>query len=190
MEGILMRLLTKCRSASALALCVSLLGTTLAVGQTRVQPPRPINPTPLCPVQTGAGTVHGSNINAGSVESWGPANGPHVVSSDISIYGVLTIEQCTVVRIASARSITVYAGGTMLVSGTRIYRASISNQVGGTAWRSIRNLGGTLSLSHVSISGGGATQNPNLASSGTLEINSTNTKSATRRVRACSLPAR
>ncbi len=169
-----MRSLTKKTIICSLGLGLNWLLGTMAVGQIRGQPPPLINPTPICPVQTGAGTVHSSNINAGSVENWGPANGPHVVSGDISIYGVLTIEPCTVVRMAATRSITVYSGGTLLVSGSPVGKVSISNLVNGSAWASIRNLGGTLALSHAYIWGGGATQNTNLAYTATLEMRSNN----------------
>lgn len=167
-----MQLLTDRRMIGASIPCIAVFATSLAIAQIRGQPPRPINPTPICPVQTGAGTVHSSNINAGSVESWGPTNGSHIVSGDISIYGLLTIEPCTVVQIAAGKSITVYSGGTLLVSGTPVGKVSISNIVGGALWASIRNLGGTLSLSHAYIWGGGATQSSNLAYTATLEMRS------------------
>ena len=167
-----MRLLTNRAIDRSFVLCLALLSANAAVGQIRGQPTRPINPTPICPPQTGAGTVHSNSIYGTSVENWVAANGPHQVTADLSITGVLTIDQCTVVRIAAGKSITVSSGGTLLVLGGRLGSVWITRQVNGNAWGSIRNWGGTLSLSYATLSDGGATTNTNLAGTATLEMKS------------------
>jgi hypothetical protein len=83
---------------------VNLLAATAALSQTRGQvplPPLKTNPVPLCFPQTDGGIAHSTNVNAGSVETWDMAGGPHQVTGDISVYGLLTINPCTVVRIAA-----------------------------------------------------------------------------------------
>lgn len=150
------------------------LSTSLAVAQVRTVPQGPLKLRLTCPEQTGAGTAHSNSIYAGAVENWVAANGPHHVMADISISGVLTIDPCTVVRVAPGKSITVYTGGTLLVLGDRIRPVSITKQANGGAWGSIRNLGGVLSLSYVGLDSGGAMTSANLAGSAMLEMKSNN----------------
>ncbi len=171
-----MQLLTDRTMIGAAILCLAALATSPAVAQIRGQPPPPIdpNPIPICFPQTGGGTAHNNSVNAGSVERWDMAGGPHQVMADISVSGVLTIERCTVVRIAAGKSITVYPGGTLQIAGSNIGPVLITKQINGNAWGSIRNFGGTLSLTYANLTDGGATTNTNLAGTAMLEMKSNN----------------
>src|SRR5947207_13591431 len=71
---------------------------------------------PTCTAPTGAGTMHGGTVNT---ETWTAAASPHILPFDAAIYGVLTIEPCAVVRIASGATIPVRPGGKFLAAGTR-----------------------------------------------------------------------
>lgn len=175
------------KSISLAVTIAAMLLSAAAIAQTRVLPTRPIVLRPLCPEPAGGGTVHNTTVGAGNNEYWGEKNGPHVVGFDISIYGTVTIDGCTVVQIAAGRTISVYPGGTLQVLGTRlgpnIGSVLIGRVPNGGAWGRIRNLGGVISMSHASISGGGATQAANptpaiLADAAMIEMRSTNTKTA------------
>src|SRR5436305_2069309 len=87
----------------ALAGCPSGGGSTDTAGS-----PDMAVATGACPPSTGPGVVHRSYVTAD--ETWAAADGPHHVTSDISVLGAtLTIEACAVVLLDEGVTITVGA---------------------------------------------------------------------------------
>jgi hypothetical protein len=105
-----------------------------------------------CVPPTGAGTNRGSVTSA---QTWTETGSPHIVLFDIGISAPVTIEPCAVVRIAKGATITVSPGGSLVAAGALGRPVSFEAKVAGQAWSTIRNLGGTLSLTHAVVSGGG-----------------------------------
>lgn len=122
-----------------------------------------------CTPPVGAGTTHGS-ISA--PETWTEAGSPHILPFDTSIYSTVTIEPCAVVRIARKATVTVNPGGSLVAQGQLARPVTFEPSVAGQAWSSIRNLGGTLSLSHAVVAGGGDPLNTNVALAGALQMQS------------------
>ncbi len=122
-----------------------------------------------CTPPVGAGTTHGS---VSSPETWTEAGSPHFLPFDTSIYASVTIEPCAVVRIARKATVTVNPGGSLVAQGQLARPVTFEPTVAGQAWSSIRNLGGTLSLSHAVLSGGGDPLNTNIALAGALHMQS------------------
>lgn len=128
-------------------------------------PPVPSTCTP--PV--GAGTTHGS---VSAPETWTEAGSPHLLPFDTSIYAAVTIEPCAVVRIARRATVTVNPGGSLVAQGQPARPVTFEPIVAGQAWASIRNLGGTLSLSHAVLTGGGVPLATHVALAGALQMQS------------------
>ena len=122
-----------------------------------------------CAAPTGAGTTHGS-INA--AETWTEAGSPHIVPFDIGIAAPLTIQECAVVRIVKSGTVTVMPNGSLVANGSPGRPVTFEAKVAGQAWASIRNLGGTLSLNHAVLSGGGDPLSTNPAYVGVLHMQS------------------
>jgi len=122
-----------------------------------------------CAAPTGAGTTHGS-IN--TAQTWTEAGSPHIVPFDIGITAPLTIEPCAVVRIVKGGTVTVSPGGSLVAAGGLGQPVTIEALTPGQAWSSIRNLGGTLSLTHAVLTGGGAPLSTNPAYAGALHMQS------------------
>ena len=122
-----------------------------------------------CTPPVGAGTTHGS---VSTPETWTEAGSPHILPFDTSIYSALTIEPCAVVRLASKATVTVNPGGSLVAQGQLARPVTFEARVAGQAWSSIRNLGGTLSLSHAVLTGGGDPLNTNVALAGALHMQS------------------
>ena len=122
-----------------------------------------------CTPPAGVGTTHGS---ISSPEIWTEAGSPHILPFDTSIYAAVTIEPCAVVRIASKATVTINPGGSLVAQGQLARPVSFEPSVAGKAWSSIRNLGGTLSLSHAVLTGGGDPLNTNVALAGALQMQS------------------
>jgi hypothetical protein len=122
-----------------------------------------------CTPPAGAGTTHGS---VSSPETWTEAGSPHLLPFDTSIYSAVTIEPCAVVRIAKRATVTVNPGGSFVAQGQLARPVTFEPIVAGQAWSSIRNLGGTLSLSHAVVTGGGDPLNTNIALAGALQMQS------------------
>lgn len=122
-----------------------------------------------CTPPVGAGTTHGS---VSSPETWTEAGSPHFLPFDTSIYSAVTIEPCAVVRIARRATVTVNPGGSLVAQGQLARPVTFEPTVAGQAWSSIRNLGGTLSLSHAVLTGGGDPLNTNIALAGALHMQS------------------
>jgi hypothetical protein len=122
-----------------------------------------------CVAPTGAGTTHGSITTA---QTWTEAGSPHIVPFDIGITAPLTLEPCAVVRIVAGGTVTISPGGALIAAGTPGSPVTIEPRVVGAAWSSIRNLGGTLSLTHALVSGGGDPLNTLPAYAGALRMQS------------------
>jgi hypothetical protein len=131
--------------------------------------PRLVKPLWNCPAPTGPGTTHGSITTA---QTWTAAASPHILPSDIGISAPVTIEPCAVVRIAVGKTITINPNGALIATGAPGSAVLIEPQVAGMAWSSIRNMGGTLSLSHAVVRGGGAPLGTNPAYTGALRMES------------------
>jgi hypothetical protein len=129
----------------------------------------PVGSVLPCTPPTGAGTTHGS-INA--AETWSEAGSPHIVPFDISVAAPLTIQECAVVRIVKSGTITVTSGGSLVANGAPGRPVTFEATVAGKAWASIRNLGGTLSLTHAVLTGGGDPLSTNPAYAGVLHMQS------------------
>ncbi|MEO8310065.1 MAG: hypothetical protein ABI520_02740 [Caldimonas sp.] len=122
-----------------------------------------------CAAQSGAGTTHGS-INV--AETWTEAGSPHIVPFDINVAAPVTIQECAVVRIVKGGTITVSPSGSLVANGGSGRPVTFEAKVAGQAWSSIRNLGGTLSLNHAVLTGGGDPLNTNPAFAGALHMQS------------------
>ena len=122
-----------------------------------------------CAAPTGAGTTHGS-INA--AETWTEAGSPHIIPFDINISAPVTVLECAVVRIVKGGTVTVTPAGSLVVNGSQGRPATFEAKVAGQAWASIRNLGGTLSLTHAVLTGGGDPLSTNPAYAGVLHMQS------------------
>jgi hypothetical protein len=125
-----------------------------------------------CVTPTGVGTNRGSVTSA---QTWTEAGSPHIVPFDISIYASVTIEPCAVVRVVKGATITVNPGGSLVAAGALGRPVSFEAKVAGQAWSTIRNLGGTLSLTHASLTGGGDPLNTLPAYAGVLRMQSNST---------------
>ncbi len=123
-----------------------------------------------CAAPTGAGTTHGS-VNA--AETWTEAGSPHIVPFDIGISAPVTVQECAVVRIVKSGTITINPSGSLVANGASGRPVTIEAKVAGQAWSSIRNFGGTLSLNHAVLTGGGDPLNTNPAFAGALHMQST-----------------
>lgn len=124
--------------------------------------PRPYPPGRYtCTAPTGPGTTHGS-ING--PETWTAAANPHILPYDTNISSTVTIEPCGIVLIAAGKTITIKSGGAFIAAGARGLPVTIGALVPGSAWVTIRNFGGTLSLTETIVRDGGAVpnNNPNL----------------------------
>ncbi len=122
-----------------------------------------------CAAPTGAGTTHGS-VNA--AETWTEAGSPHIVPFDINIAAPVTIQECAVVRIVKSGTVTVMPTGSLVANGSQGRPVTFEAKVAGQAWASIRNLGGTLSLNHAVLTGGGDPLSTNPAYAGVLHMQS------------------
>ena len=170
---------------SALVLVVSLIGDAtihpaLAAPRQDLPPPSQMprrgNPVFNCVAPTGPGTTHGSVAPNMAQQTWTAAASPHVLPYDINISASVTIEPCAVVRIAAGRSITISPpNGALIAAGMPGSAVTIEAQVAGMAWSSIHNMGGTLSLTHAVVRGGGHPLNTNPAYAGTLHMQSSGT---------------
>jgi len=130
----------------------------------------PVGSVQACAAPTGAGTTHGSITSA---QTWTEAGSPHIVPFDINVSAPVTIQECAVVRIVKGGTITVVPTGSLIANGGAgrpvTFEATAAT---GQAWSSIRNLGGTLSLTHAVVSGGGDPLNTNVAYAGALHMQS------------------
>ncbi|HEV7574601.1 MAG TPA: hypothetical protein VGO85_01035 [Caldimonas sp.] len=129
----------------------------------------PVGSVLPCAAQTGVGTTHGSVSVA---ETWTEAGSPHIIPFDINVAAAVTIQECAVVRIVKGGTVTVTPSGSLVAFGTSGRPVTFEAKVAGQAWSSIRNLGGTLSLNHALLTGGGDPLNVNPAFAGALHMQS------------------
>ena len=121
--------------------------------------------TLACAPVVGAGTLHGGTIVN---ETWTAAGSPHIVTDDVLVSGTLTIEACSIVRLAGIRptghaaSIFVSSamGGSLVVAGQAGRPVLFERQDPNAAWGTLAtllngNLPTTLSFTHARIVGGG-----------------------------------
>lgn len=128
------------------------------------------SPAPqTCAVPSGAGTTH---VGVNSAETWTEAGSPHNLPFDITINAAVTIEPCAVVRIGAGKTVTIPQIGSITASGTATQPVTIEALTTGQAWASIRNLGGTLSLTHTVITDGGAPLNTTPQIAGAIHMQS------------------
>ena len=129
----------------------------------------PVVVASTCVPPTGAGTLHGS---VSAAETWTEAASPHTLRFDIGVSAPITIEPCAVVRIPAGVTVTINPSGAFIAAGALGRPVTIAALVPGAAWASIRNLGGSLSLSHTIVSGGGARLSYGPAYTGVLQMQS------------------
>ncbi len=125
---------------------------------------------PSCGATTGAGTMHTGTIAA--AEEWTAAGSPHLIPFDLTVSAVVTIDACAVVEIAGTRTITVHPGGAINATGSAQLPVTISGS-DATPWASIRALGGTLSFTSTTISGGGNRLSAGPLLAGAIEVTGT-----------------
>jgi hypothetical protein len=175
--GLLRSVLNQTSGSSAIAAAADLNGSgtvttaDFAILRARLNtPPGPSGLQSLCVPPVGAGTAHGS-INA--AQTWTAAASPHIVPFDISLNAPVTIEPCAVVRIVAGGTVTISSTGALIAAGVPGSPVTIEPKVAGAAWAAIRNAGGTLSLTHAIIRGGGAPLSTNPAFVGALNMQTT-----------------
>jgi hypothetical protein len=117
----------------------------------------------------GAGTTHGSI----SRRKPGPRPGsPHLLPFDTSIYSSVTARALRGGSNRQEGDRHVNPGGSLLAQGKLARPVTFEPMVAGQAWASIRNLGGTLSLSHAVVAGGGDPLSTNVGLAGALQMQS------------------
>lgn len=118
-----------------------------------VVPDAPIDAPRVCIAPTGAGTVHNSNLAA--AETWTEAASPHIIMNDTTVAAAITIEPCAVVRISGGKTVTINTTGSMAANGLPGLPVTVERLDAATAYGPIRAIGGSLSLTHTNIKGGG-----------------------------------
>jgi hypothetical protein len=132
-----------------------------------LQPP-PIGPQSTCPPLSGPGTNHPNSVNM--PQTWTAATSPHRVPNDLTLYAPLTLEPCAVMLIAAGRTITITSTGGLIAAGAPLSPVTIDAMVAGSNWASIRDQGGTLSLTHTIVRYGGNPAGTNPAYTGALQM--------------------
>ena len=132
----------------------------------------PLGMHPPCAPYTGAGTTLGSVAMA---QTWTEAGSPYTVPFDIEISAPVTIEPCAVIRIVKGGTVTINSSGSLIAEGLLGQPVTFEALVPGMAWSSIRNFGGTLSLTHAVLNGGGDPLNTIPAYAGALHMQSPST---------------
>jgi len=107
----------------------------------------------VCITPTGAGTVHGTSLAA--AETWTEAASPHIIMNDTTVSAAITLEPCAVVRIEGGRTVTIGAGGTIRANGLPGLPVTFERLTAATAYGPLRAIGGSLSLTHTIVRGGG-----------------------------------
>ncbi len=115
-----------------------------------------IDASPACPPPKEPRTPTMKSASITAPETWTADESPHLIVADTSITAAVTIEKCAEVRIAAGRQVSIRAGGSITANGEPYMPVTIEG-LSSQKWRSIRTLdGGTLSLTHTVVSGGGA----------------------------------
>ena len=107
----------------------------------------------VCITPSGAGTVHNTNLAA--PETWTEAASPHIIINDTTVAAAVTIEPCAVVRISGGKTVTINGTGSITANGLAGLPVTIERLDAATAYGPIRAIGGSLSLTHTNIKGGG-----------------------------------
>ncbi|HWO10147.1 MAG TPA: hypothetical protein VNN80_11725 [Polyangiaceae bacterium] len=130
-------------------------GASVIVGQNRRDAGGSADSAPVnagCPAPTRGPTPHPGSINT---ETWRADESPHLLPSDATVYGALTLEPCSEVLLGPGRTLTVRREGSVLAEGTPDAPIHIGAIQPGQPFATIRSFGGPLRLSHVTIDGGG-----------------------------------
>jgi hypothetical protein len=122
---------------------------------------------------TGSGpTLHTTGSVTGA-ETWTAAASPHVLTTDVTVYGTLTLEPCAVLRIAARKTITLSATGMFLAEGTASEPIRIGADDGAHPFAQIRSLGAPIRLAHVTADGGGEPLNGTALTTGLFDVQGT-----------------
>lgn len=110
-----------------------------------------------CPAPTAGPTMHpGDNVEDDQV--WTADGSPHVVPYDFTIHARVTLEACARVQLGGSLTLTVGDGGELVAEGTA-EQPIVIERLEEDRWATIRLLGGTASLAHAVLDGGGRTGN-------------------------------
>lgn len=121
-----------------------------------------------CARPTSGPTIHTGSVNT---ETWTADKSPHIVSSDITINGTVTMEPCAELLLGNQVSIGVSATGRIIADGLPTKPIHIGPSVAGKNFSQIRTFGGgTLHLSYVTVDGGGDPQNTLPYITGTFDL--------------------
>ena len=121
-----------------------------------------------CAKPTAGPTSHAGSINS---ETWTADTSPHILSSNTTINGTVTIQPCAEVLIAAGSSVSVSATGKFIADGLVNKPIHIGPSVAGKPFAQIRTVnGGTIHMSYVSIDGGGDPSNILPYLTGTLDL--------------------
>lgn len=75
-----------------------------------------------CPEPSGPGTTHRDNVTGS--ETWTAADSPHFITTNLSVYGTLTIEACAKVVLSNGVSLAIggsgIPGGKLITQGTYV----------------------------------------------------------------------
>ncbi len=167
--GHTMPAITNSGIGSLLILTLCLLGgfaPSATWAQIDPRDPRQAKPLPkpyppgryTCTAPTGPGTTHG-NISVS--QTWTAAANPHILPYDTNISATVTIEPCAIVLIGAGKTITIQSGGEFIAAGGRGLPVTIGALVPGSAWATIRNFDGNLSLTETIVRDGGFVPNNN-----------------------------
>lgn len=129
---------------------------------------------PTCVAPSGAGTQHTTSITA--PETWTAAGSPHVVPYDLGVTAQVTLEPCATVLIGNDVTITFGPAGALVANGTASQPISIDAQDTTKPWASMRFIGGSGHLAHVTIDHGGAPGSTLSYYAATLDVRGDQTK--------------
>lgn len=137
------------RFALSLLLSASLLSGCSEDSQTPHEGP---DTESKCPAVTGAVVEHQGIISTS--ETWA-ASSPHVITSNLTIRGQVTVEPCATVRIAELASIQVDSGGVLLAKGKQGQEVRFEHHAGKPWGQLLIGTAGSARLEWTVLSGGG-----------------------------------
>jgi hypothetical protein len=105
-----------------------------------------------CPVGNGP-TMHQDNIDED--ELWRAEDGPHLITHDFTIFAAVTVEPCTVVQIMADGTLSIAEGGSLVAAGTEDGVVTFERLDPDSPWSAIEIEGGSVTLEHTILDGGG-----------------------------------
>lgn len=106
-----------------------------------------------CPAVTGAAVEHQGVLSTS--ETWA-AGSPHVITSNLTLRGQVTVAACATVRIAAGSSLQVDSGGVLRVEGRQGQPVRFESRESGKPWGQVLiGTGGSARLEWAVFSGGG-----------------------------------